>query len=117
MKCKICDTDPIFKWTDTHGIGVCCYCGMPYKIIHYDNGKRIDKDPEIAVKEEWVAIARKYFNETKSTVFPACYDIGIFPTRGSSYSGATLNDIEEWRKWLDDHEDEIPKSIDEEIGE
>ena len=112
MKCVICDDEKTsFQWSDTHGVGVCWKCGMPYTIYHYDGkgaeAKRIEKEPSPAIKEEWIPVGRKYWQETKRRVFPASFDMGILSER--SYSGATENDVHEFNKWLDDHKEDLPK--------
>ena len=103
MKCVVCDDELAFRWTDTHGVGVCCNCGMPYTIYHYDENKNsVDKPPEPAITEEGVELAKAYWEEKGWMVFPMAYDLG--PTRGGeqSYSGATLYDLEKWNNWITD---------------
>ena len=107
-KCKLCGKDLCFRWTDTHGIAVCANCGLPYTVYHYKDDKRVDKPPEVAIKESWIPLGKKYWNEHHQRVFPASYDIGISSSRGSSYSGATLGDIHQFNEWLDDHKSELP---------
>lgn len=114
MKCKICESELRFQWCDTHGVGVCISCGLPYRIYHYEGerGKeeRVDKPPETTVKPEWIEIAKKYYNETAGMVFPGDFDMGFLGGRSATYSGATQNDIDTWYSWLEKHESGLPKS-------
>lgn len=68
-KCKVCNDDLSFSWTDTHGVGQCFTCGVPYRIFHYDEEhKRVDKPPELAVLEEYISLLIEYWNETQSRI-------------------------------------------------
>ena len=111
-KCEICKKDLCFQWSDTHGVGVCVYCGLPYKIFFYedegDSRKRVEKAPEVAVKEEWLPLARKYYDETKRRVFPCAFDMGV-GHGGRSYSGSTAEDVSEFNNWMEAHKEEHPK--------
>lgn len=107
--CKLCDNPLYFRWTDTHGIGVCANCGLPYAVYHYDkDNKLVNKPPEVAIKESWIPLGQKYWNEFHRMVFPASYDMGILGNRDRSYSGATHADIQQFNEWLEDHENEFP---------
>ncbi len=79
--CDCCGESLSFQWSDTHGVGVCCRCGLPYTIYHYEGPegetKRVDKPPAVALTAEGVEIAKRYWGETKRRVYPAVYDIGI----------------------------------------
>lgn len=101
QKCVVCSDDLAFRWTDTHGVGVCCKCGTPYTLYHYDEEtkQRLDKPPEPALKESGIEIARRYWSERKRMVFPACFDMGILHSRECSYSGATSEDIQLFGDW------------------
>lgn len=102
MKCIICKEEMYFRWTDTHGIGNCFNCGMPYIIYHYDdNKKRVEKDPESAVTKEGIEMAKRYWKETKKKVFPAAFDIGIMPNHTTTFSGASATDVKEWNNFWD----------------
>ncbi len=99
MKCECCEQNLSFRWSDTHGVGVCIACGMPYTIIHYDENKnRVDKSPEVALSAEGVDIAKRYWAETHRRVYPACYDMGFLGGR-DSYSGATRGDVDAFNEW------------------
>jgi len=103
QKCAVCVSGLSFRWTDTHGVGVCSTCGTPYTIYHYDEAtnKRLDKPPEPAIKESGLEIARRYWSEKRRRVFPACFDMGILHSRTCSYSGATSEDIRLFGDWYD----------------
>ena len=113
MKCVVCDSDLSFQWSDTHGVGVCWRCGMPYTVYHYegegDERKRVDKPPAPAIFEEWIPVGRRYWEETKRRVFPASFDMGFLSRRETSYSGATPGDVRAFDDWLEAHKDELPK--------
>lgn len=100
QKCVVCETTLSFRWTDTHGVGVCGNCGCPYTILHYDENKqRVDKAPECALSEPGVATAKRYWGEKHRMVFPGVYDMGILPGRGTTYSGASMQDVNEFDEW------------------
>ena len=71
LGCVVCDADFCFRWTDTHGVGVCSVCGAPYRILHYDGDKRVEKPPECQLLPEWIAICRQYFSYRRSEMFTA----------------------------------------------
>lgn len=107
--CAVCGEPFHFRWTDTHGVAVCGNCGLPYRLYHYKNDVRVDKPPTIAVKEEWLPLARQYWQERRRRVFPMAYDVGIFRGRGGrSYSGATEDDCEAFEQWLAGRKTEWP---------
>lgn len=99
--CVVCDNQLSFTWTDTHGVGSCTNCGMPYTIYHYENDVRVDRPPQSAITEEGIAIARRYWAETKRRCFPGAYDMGISGRRGATYSGATEADFRAWDEWCE----------------
>lgn len=100
MKCACCDNELSFQWCDHHGIGACTTCGLPHVIYHYDDDqKRVDKPPEPAITPEGIALARRYWGETRGRVFPGAYDMGFLGGRGETYSGATRSDMTNWKEW------------------
>jgi hypothetical protein len=106
QKCECCGDDLRVQWSDTHGIGVCIECGLPYRIYHRDeSGKLLDKAPEVCVTEAGIKIARAYWAEKKRRVYPACYDMGI-DRSGRSYSGATAEDCKAFGDWYAAHKHE-----------
>lgn len=99
-KCLICKEALYSKWSDTHGIGCCVKCGMPYKFYHYDeHNNRIQKPIESALKQSGIMLAQRYWDEKQHRVFPACFDLGMPRYGTTSYSGATEKDIVLWNKW------------------
>lgn len=112
-KCVCCDNDIVLsRWTDTHGIGICS-CGFPYRFIHYNaDGERENKEPEPMVKELWIPLMRRYWCETRRMVSPGTYDMGILRGRTHSYSGATLEDMASWEKWMLENKTEWPEGGD-----
>lgn len=109
LGCVVCDATFCFRWTDTHGVGVCSVCGTPYRILHYDGDKRVEKPPECQLLPEWIPIAQRYHAETGGMVDPGGFDIGLLGGRTSTYSGATREDADKWNTWLAAHEAELPK--------
>lgn len=104
MKCEVCDKEFVMRWTDTHGVGACLECGIPYTIYHYDeNNTRIDKPPKLAVKLEWVPIFKRYWDEKKLNCCPGAYN---FP--GSSYEVATPEEFEAVEEWMECNKSILP---------
>jgi hypothetical protein len=101
QKCDCCESDLSFQWSDTHGVGVCFNCGLPYTIYHYENDQRVDKPPVVALSDEGLQIAKRYWSEKKRRVFPAAYDMGFLGGRGTSYSGATRSDCAAFGEWYE----------------
>ena len=94
-KCGICDEGLAFKWTDTHGVAVCVWCGAPYRVLHYDdNDKPVEKEPKLLVLPESVEPVREYRRESGRRVCP-----GAFNIPGSSYESADREDFEAWSAW------------------
>jgi hypothetical protein len=107
--CAVCGTPLAARWTDTHGVGACCTCGLPYRLYHYENNERVEKPPSVAVKDEWLPLAREYWTETKRRVFPGQFDMGVFRSRGGrTYSGATEDEMRDFDGWMDTHKDHWP---------
>lgn len=100
--CVCCGERLGVQWSDTHGVGACITCGMPYRIYHYEGPegqqKRVDKPPEPSLNESGIDIAKRYWAEKHRRVFPACYDIGI-GHNGYSYSGASPEDCKLFNEW------------------
>lgn len=107
MKCECCDYELHVQWSDTHGIGACLTCGLPYRILHYEDDKRVDKPPSVALSPVGVEIAKRYWREEHRRVFPAAYDMGVGRS-GRSYSGASAEDCEKFGAWYKAHEAEFP---------
>lgn len=92
MNCEICENEVSYRWTDSHGIAACIYCGAPYKLYHYENDKRIEKPPELLLLDP--APHRQYWNEQRRNVAPGAFN---FP--GSSYEVADREDFEIFNDW------------------
>ena len=102
MKCDCC-TEPIaFRWTDTHGVAVCTNCGLPYRIYHYEDDKRVEKPPEITLTPEAFELAKEYWEERHDRVFPAVHSF-FSPSSGYSYCGATPAQQTRFYDWIDDN--------------
>jgi hypothetical protein len=121
QKCECCGETMSFRWCDQHGVGACITCGLPYTIYHYEGpgteGKRIDKPPEVALSPSGIEIAKRYWAEKKRRVFPGCYDMGFFGrsrSTGTTYSGATHEDIELFNEWYNAN---YPKAVEAESAE
>lgn len=112
-QCEVCGSEPRYQWSDTHGVGVCSRCGLPYRVYHYDeNNKRVNKPAEVAITPIGVEAAKMYWAATQRRVWPAAYDIGILGSRGGrSYSGATEGDIAAWDEWIAEHKDSLPAGL------
>ena len=106
INCEVCERGLSFTWTDTHGVGVCMCCGVPYRIYHYDeDNKRIpDKAPVPAITKKGLEIAKQYWSEKGQMVYPGAFDMGFLGGREATYSGATANDIEAFNDWYTTHE-------------
>ena len=101
--CVVCDEPLLYRWTDTHGIGACCRCGAPYRLYHYEDNRRVEKPPELLLKQAWVPLTRCYWQEAQRNVSPG---FGNFP--GSSYEVATRADVDSVNAWLEAHKEQWP---------
>ncbi len=100
MKCLVCNEDFHFRWTDTHGVGVCGTCGTPYTTLHYDDkGHQRLLPPTVSLDDEGVILAKRYWTAHKRMVFPGAYDMGILGHRQRTYSGATEDDMRAFSEW------------------
>lgn len=106
MNCATCGKELSYRWTDTHGIGVCLNCATPYKLLHYAaDGHPLDLPPSPALDATGMAIAKRYWDETGKKTFPGVYDFtGVHHRRGdATYSGATAGEIQAFDAWYDAH--------------
>jgi hypothetical protein len=92
--CSICDAEPEFSWTDTHGVAQ-CRCGAPYRLFHYDTEKkREDKPPELLIAPEWMERCREFWNTYKRPM-----------PGGHSFPGgqerASYEDMVKWEEFCD----------------
>lgn len=101
--CLVCGQVFGFKWSDTHGIGVCTVCCMPYRIIHYEETKdengilqkaKVVRPPMVTLTAKGLEIAKAYWESTKRRVFPGYYDMP-----GSYYSGHSEQDMVDFEAW------------------
>ena len=106
MKCLICENDFIQgHWTDTHGVAICASCGVGYRILHRDDeGKLLDKEPELLVKKEWIPKLNQYKKDNPDRLIPAGFN---FP--GSSYEMCSADDSDCFNQWLE-AQDITPKN-------
>ncbi len=77
MNCLICDKEnPLWSWTDTHGVAQCMNCGTPYRLLHYegegDNRKVINKPPECIVLPEYIGLLKEYHQTFKTNIPGGC---------------------------------------------
>lgn len=118
--CECCGSTYMIQWSDLHGVGACVTCGLPSRVLHYEDrdGKnvRIDKPPSVYLNDGWLPIGQRYWRETHRRVFPAAYDMGFGERDERSYSGATREDLELWNAWLTAHADELPKAANDEAA-
>jgi hypothetical protein len=83
-------------------VGACHRCGAPYRLYHYEDGKRVEKPPECSFQEWYIPFARRYWHAHHRNVDPGAYN---FP--GSSYEVAQHADFEAHRAWHEAHRPEI----------
>lgn len=102
--CPVCDdADPVFAWTDTHGIAQ-CRCGAPFRLYHYENDKPVNKPPQCLVREAWIPLLRRYYSETKRTI-PGEHS---FP---GGQERASAGDTDAFNRWCDEHRSELPPPL------
>lgn len=109
--CAVCDQPISVTWTDTHGVGACIRCALPYRIYHYEGDERVERPPSVAIEEAWLPLAREYWREKQRRVFPACYDMGI-ERHGRTYSGASREDCELFDEWMTARKSRWPEQRD-----
>lgn len=90
QKCMVCDAEPMaFQWSDYHGEGMCTRCGTPYQLrAGSDEMVKEGAYPYLNLKPEWVAVVRRYYEETK------CF------TYLGSMVGGTPPGMPEFCKWV-----------------
>ena len=97
MNCEICNNVLRFCWTDAHGVAQCINCGTPYLIYHYEDNKRVDKPPQILLKQEYIPATKAYWEQNKR----------VMPGGHSFPGGQELASPEDTRlfiEWLEKHE-------------
>lgn len=104
--CLICEEVEGFNWSDLHGEGMCNKCGMAYMLL--EDGKRIT--PKINVKEEWISVFKKYWEETHKYM-------GLGTIMIARDYPECIEGLEALDKWLEEHPELIPEKEEEEEGE
>ena len=70
VTCAVCDTQHTsFQWSDYSGEGMCRTCGCTYQLKW--GGEEMEKEgkyPYMTLREDFVPIAREYWNTTKKWV-------------------------------------------------
>jgi hypothetical protein len=108
--CEICGSSPAaFSWSDLHGEGMCCTCGTPYQIIHYEGEaperRRADLPPRINLRPGWAAVCKQYWDETKA--YMGLGSIMIMGDYPQCERGRRAFNV-----WLDAHPEVIPPQED-----
>ncbi len=120
QKCEGCGFPLMCQWTDTHGIGACVRCALPYVLFHYEgegeDKKRVEKPPSCPIFPEWIEVGKRYHKETGGKMFPGEFSFTGIGHNGRTYCGATENDMREWHDWLKAHDAELPKRREEEAA-
>jgi|SRR5689334_10112972 len=96
QKCAVCDSSPmIFQWSDYSGEAMCNRCGCTYQLKW---GSKQQKDegkyPYLNLREDFVPLAREYWNERKTFV---CYGVMLGPRPG----------LAELHNWIDEKHPEF----------
>ncbi len=93
--CVVCLESPTrFQWSDYSGEGMCQRCGTPYQLKWGSSEQKTEgRYPYLSVKDEWVPVLRRYYEETGKWV---CHGMMLngHPTRG------------EFGQWVDDNKAE-----------
>jgi hypothetical protein len=93
VTCAICDTEARYSWTDTHGVAQCSKCGTPYRIYHYEESARVERDPEICILPEYIPVLRAYW-QSERRVIPGGHS---FP---GGYELAKDDDVRAFNEWM-----------------
>ena len=96
--CLICEEVAGFNWSDLHGEGMCNKCGMAYMLL--EDGKSIT--PKITVREEWIAVFKKYWEETHRYM-------GIGTIMIARDYPECIKGLEALDKWLEENPELLPK--------
>ena len=99
-QCLICKEDIVVRWTDTHGIAQCNKCGAPYRIYHYENDKRVDREPELQLRADFIEPCREYWQQ-KRRPMPGGFSFA------ADYEVSSEEDREEWYAWMDSHKPQL----------
>lgn len=102
LACLVCDTaDPTYSWTDYSGEGTCTTCGTPYQ-LKWGTLKEGESYPRINVRDDAIAMLRRYFAETKER-----NGHGTFMVM-RDYPEA-VRGAERFGEWWQEHKDEYPE--------
>lgn len=93
--CLVCGSDLVPTWTDHHGIAQCFRCGVPYRILHYENDKRVEKPPECLFSGEKLDYAKRCWQGTSRRLSAVCMHLS-FP---GGFDVATAEDAEVVSTW------------------
>lgn len=98
-KCHVCEADLSFAWTDHHGIAQCIACGSPYRILHYEDDRRVDKPPSLILDASDIDRVCAFHRDTGGKV--SAVGMGLsFP---GGYDVARREDTEKWNDWIAAH--------------
>lgn len=99
--CAVCETERTnFQWSNYSGEGMCTTCGCPYQLKWgSDDQQKEEKYPYISLREDFIPIAKEYWNETHTWVY---YGMGIGAKPG----------MKELVEWLEKHHPEQLKKED-----
>ncbi len=95
--CLVCDSQPIFAWTDQHGEGYCIRCGTPYQLINGILGEG-ETYPRVNIKLDAIPVLRRYWEETSRG-----NGLGTWLAHPRSQG----EDRVAFNEWCDEHPDEL----------
>ena len=98
VTCAVCNSSPVlFQWSDLSGEAMCHACGCPYQLKWgTDEQKAERKYPYLCLRDEFIPLAKEYWQETKA-----------FVTYGTMLDGH--RGIAELNRWLRQHHPEWGK--------
>lgn len=90
VTCVVCDEENIsFQWSDYSGEAMCRNCGCCYQLKWgSDEQAKEGKYPYCNMSEQFIPVAREYWNERKTFV---CYGMMLGPQPG-------MKDLNDWMK-------------------
>lgn len=91
--CVVCGVHPVgYQWSDYSGEAMCRQCGAPYQLKWgTDEQRKEGKYPYVNLKQKWIPVVRRYFDETHQFT---CHGIMIIRSRPG---------LREFNKWVDAH--------------
>lgn len=86
--CVVCGAHPVtYQWSDYSGEAMCSRCGTPYQLKWGNDQQQTEgRYPYLGLKETWVPVVRRYFQETGKF---ACLGTMLGPKPG-------LRDFYDW---------------------